>query len=116
MVTRDDLEEIGQLRAYLANEFEIKDLRSLRYFLGIEIFRLKQGIFISQQKYVLDFLKEIGLLGCKSIETPIELNHKLREKKEEATIDKGTYQRMVGKLIYLSRIRPNIAYAISVVS
>ena len=65
---------------------------------------------------MLDFLKEIGLLGCKSIETPIELNHKLREKKEEATIDKGTYQRMVGKLIYLSRIRPNIAYAISVVS
>lgn len=83
VVTRDDLEEVGRLRAYLANKFEIKDLESLIYFLGIEVARSKQCIFISQWKYVLDMLKEVGLLDCKHVETPIEANHKLEEQNEE---------------------------------
>ncbi|KAA3466147.1 Copia protein [Gossypium australe] len=39
-------------------EFDIKELRKLKYFLGIEVMHSKQGIFISQQKYMLDLLKE----------------------------------------------------------
>ena len=99
MVNGDELEEIGKLRVYLANEFEIKDLGSLRYFLRIEVARSKQGLFICQQKYVLDLLKETSFLGCKPTKSPIEVNHKLGKKKEEAVVDKRTYQRMVGKLI-----------------
>ena len=71
----------------------IKDLGSLRYFLGIEVVRSKQGTFISQKKYVLDHLKETSFLGCKLAKTPIEVNHKLGEKKEVA-VGKRTYQRM----------------------
>ena len=37
IVTRDDHEEIQDLKDKLAKEFKIKDLGSLRYFLGIEI-------------------------------------------------------------------------------
>ena len=50
-------------------EFEKKELGKLKYFLGIEVARSKEGIFVSQQKYVLDLLKESGMLGCKSIDT-----------------------------------------------
>ena len=47
---------------------------------------------------------------------PIDLNHKLGEASEDATINKGMYQRLVGSLIYLSHTRPDIAYAVSLVS
>ena len=83
MVTRDDLIEIEKLKSYLATKFEIKDLGGLRSFLGIEVARSEQSIFISQQTYVLDLLKETGLLECKPEETPIDVNHKLRDITEE---------------------------------
>lgn len=89
VVTEDDLEEIGKLRTYFANELEIKDLGSLRYILRIEVVWSKQGIFIFQQKYVLNVLKGIGLLGCKPFETPIKVNHKLGEKKMKQLVTKG---------------------------
>ena len=76
----------------------------------------KECIFISQQKYVLDLFKETRKLGYKAASTPIKPNHRLGEKENDNTIDRGKYQRLVGKLIYLPHSRPNIAYAVSVVS
>ena len=46
--------------------------------------RLRKDIFLSQRKYVLDLLKEIGMLGCKAVETPIEVNHKVEAIMREA--------------------------------
>nr|KYP44461.1 Retrovirus-related Pol polyprotein from transposon TNT 1-94 [Cajanus cajan] len=74
----DDEEEKLTLKKKLATKFEMKDLRRLKYFLGIEIAYSKKGIFISQRKYVLDFLKETGKLRCKTLGVPIEQNHKIR--------------------------------------
>jgi hypothetical protein len=116
VLTGNDDREIQNLRHDLANEFEIKDLGSLKYFLGIEVARSKHGIFISQRKYILDLLKETGMLGCKATDNPVEVNVKLGEDSESPLVDKGRYQQLVGRLIYLSHTRPNIAYAASVVS
>ncbi|KAK3009342.1 hypothetical protein RJ639_013424 [Escallonia herrerae] len=116
IVTRSDSDEKEALRKYLVKEFEIKDLGKLKYFLGIEVARSKEGIFVSQQKYVLDLLEETGKLGCRPSDTPIEPNHRLAEFMEGEPTDKGMYQRLVGKLINLSHTRPDIAYAVSVVS
>ncbi|CAL9000331.1 unnamed protein product [Prunus brigantina] len=68
-----------KLQKYLSQEFEMKDLGALKYFLGIEVARSKIGIFLSQMKYVMDLLIETGMLGCKPTDTPIEMNHKLCE-------------------------------------
>ena len=65
---------------------------------------------------MLDLLAEIGQLGCKPIETPIEQNHKLGESIEDIVVDRQSYQRLVEKLIYLSHIMPNIVYDVGVVS
>ncbi|RVX03304.1 Retrovirus-related Pol polyprotein from transposon RE1 [Vitis vinifera] len=94
----------------------MKNLGGLQYFLGIEVARSKQGIFLSQRKYVLDILIEVGMLECKSVDTPIVQNHRLGEYSDQAPMDKGRYQRLVGKLIYLSHTRLDIAYVVSVVS
>ena len=100
----------------MSNKFEIKDLGQLKYFLGIEVARSRHGIFISQRKYVLDLLKETRMLGSKACDTPIDSNQKLDDGSNEAETDKGRYQRLVGRLIYLSHTRPDIAFAVSVVS
>lgn len=94
----------------------MKQLGDLKYFLGIEVARSKHGIFLSQRKYILDLLSETGMLGCKPVDTPIEQNHKLFLCLNATPTDKGRYQKLVGKLIYLSHTRPDIAYAVSVVS
>ena len=116
IVTGNDENEQNLLKQCLTKEFEIKQLGRLKYFLGIEVAHSKQGIFISQQKYVTDLLKETGKLACKPADTPIDPNHKLGEALEDPMVDREMYQRLVGKLIYLSHTRPDIAYAVSVVS
>lgn len=55
----------------------MKDLGGLKYFLGIEVARSQRGIFLSQQKYILDLLSKAGMLECKPTDTPIIQNHKL---------------------------------------
>jgi len=94
----------------------MKDLGKLKYFLGIEVAYSRQGIFISQRKYILDLFKETGKLGCKTTGWPIEQNHRIGNDEENPKVEKTQYQRLVGKLIYLSHTRSNIAYAVSVVS
>ena len=87
----------------------------MKYFLGMKNARSKKGISISQRKYTMDLLHEIGMLCCKPIETPIEQGGK-GKLFDGDPISKGRYQRLVGKLIYLSHTRPDIAFAVSVVS
>ncbi|KAK0590274.1 hypothetical protein LWI29_024799 [Acer saccharum] len=116
IMTSDDIEEIGRLKRLLAQEFEVKDLGDLKYFLGMEFARSKRGIFVSQRKYILDLLGEIGMTGCRAVETPIEPNLKLEAAKPESQVDREQYQRLVGKLIYLAHTRPDISFEVNMVS
>lgn len=65
---------------------------------------------------MIDLLSETGKLGSRPIGTPIDQNHRLCASEESPPVNKETYQRLVGKLIYLSHTRPDIAYAVGVVS
>ena len=116
IITGNDSVEIKKLRENLSQEFEMKDLGDLKYFLGIEVMRSKRGIFLRQKKYVLDLLTETGLLECKPAETPMVQNHGLKIEEGAKPADRERYQRLVGKLIYLAHTRPDIAYAVGVVS
>ena len=72
VITSDDTEEIKGLKIRLQAEFKVKDLDTLKYFLGMEIARSKQGIFITHRKYTLDLLNETGKLGCRPASTLLE--------------------------------------------
>lgn len=108
--------KISDVKVYLATEFEVKDLGPLRYFLGMEVGRTKSGMIISQRKYVLDLLQETGMLGCKSASTPMESVSASNLHTGKVISDVQSYQKLVGKLIYLSHTRPDICYAVSFVS
>lgn len=116
IITGDDQEEIQNLERRLSTEFEMKNLGGLKYFLGIEVARNKNSICLSQRKYILDLLAEVGMLECKPVDTPIMQNQKLIDSCDQIPTNKERYQRLVGKLIYLSHTRPDIAYAVSIVS
>jgi hypothetical protein len=115
VVTGNDDEEIRNLKKMLAKSFDVKDLGFLHFFLGIEVAYGAQGIYLSQRKYVLDLLAETGMLGSKPAATPIEPNLRITRNSGEP-VDRVRYQRLVGRLIYLSHTRPDIAYAVSLVS
>ena len=73
IITGDDLAKIGSLKMKLASEFEMKNLGDLKYFLGIEVARGRDGIFLCQRKYVLDLLAEIDMLNYCPIDTNVGL-------------------------------------------
>ena len=116
IVTMNDEAEIGRIKQRLAQDFKMKDLGNLRYFLKMEVARNKNGISISQWKYVLDLLRDTGMMGCKPVNTPMDANVKLDMKENDEPVDKGQFQRLVGKLIYLAHTCPNIAFTVSCVS
>lgn len=117
IITGDDFGEIYCLKHNLKKFFEIKDFGKLMYFLGFEVTRSRKDIFISQKKkYVLDLLKETNMLGYKFVSNPIEPNHKLWDTTTNSLENPTSYKRLIGKLIYLTIARPDVTYAISVVS
>lgn len=116
IITRDDVKAFSDLKRRLEVEFDIKDLGKLKYFLGMEFARSKEGIFLNQRKYILDLLAETGMTGCKAVETPMDPNVKLKSVAEDEIVDKERYQRLAGRLFYLSHTRPDIAFAVSVIS
>ena len=91
-------------------------METLNYFLGIEVSRSKHELFLSQRKYTLDLLNETGNSACKLVNTPIEVNHGLSIYLDQIPTNKEGYQRLVEKFIYLTHTRPDISYAVSIMS
>ena len=73
----DNTQGIGELLTFLREKLHTKNLGQLRYFLGIEVARSKEGIGLSQQKYVLDILEDTDLIGAKQVETHTDPHVKL---------------------------------------
>lgn len=116
LLTGDDLEELEALKDKLSKEFKIKDLGEMKYLLAMEGSQSREGIVVSQQNYILDLLKDIGRSEFGPIDTPIDPNKKLGDIQQGKLVDVQHYQRLVGRLIYLSHTRPDIASAVSMVS
>ena len=74
IITGDDLNGIQELKDFLSQQFEMKDLGHLSYFLGLEITHSIDGLCITQAKYASDLLSRVGLTDSKTVDTPIEFN------------------------------------------
>ena len=94
----------------------MKDLGLLKYFLGTEVARAPEGLILCQRKYTLDIISKTGLLGAKSASFPLEQNHNLALATGSLWSDPESYRRLVGRLIYLSCTRPDLAYCVHILA
>ena len=104
---------VATLKSVLDAKFGIKDLGSLKFFLGLEIARSKKGISLNQRKFALDILKETIMMGCKPAKSPMEQLLKLSKDSGELLSDSSKYRRLIGKLMYLTISRPDITYVVN---
>uniref|UniRef100_A0A3Q7GIU7 Reverse transcriptase Ty1/copia-type domain-containing protein n=1 Tax=Solanum lycopersicum TaxID=4081 RepID=A0A3Q7GIU7_SOLLC len=88
----------------------------LKYFLGIECARSSTGVVLCQRKYALEILQEAGLTGCKPASTPLPPGHGLAMSTSALIQDPSKYRRLVGRLIYLTITRPDMAYSVYLLS
>ncbi|GKB02655.1 ribonuclease H-like domain-containing protein [Tanacetum coccineum] len=90
IITGNNVSEIEKFKVYLKSKFMIKDLGKLKYFLGIEIVDTEKGICLNQRKYATE---------------------------KDHVLDNITdYQKLMGKLIYLTNTRPDIFYVVHCLS
>ena len=105
IITGDDLSGIQELKDFLSQQFEMKDLGHLSYFLGHEITHSTDGLYITQAKYASDLLSQAGFTDSKTVDTPVELNAHL-------TPSGGKPSYSIGNLVYLTVTRLDISYAV----
>nr|GEV26251.1 hypothetical protein [Tanacetum cinerariifolium] len=91
----NDQTQICNLKAQLSFVFHMKDLGDLSYFLGLEVCRSSQRIFISQDKYTKDVLKDGGILNNKPYKLPMDPNLKLKANVGTPLTDPEVYKRAI---------------------
>ncbi|XP_047251348.1 uncharacterized mitochondrial protein AtMg00810-like [Capsicum annuum] len=127
LITGNDHEMVLDTKKIFQDKFKIKDLGNLRYCLGIEFARSEAGILMHQRKYCLEFISDMGLSNSKPVGAPMELNQKLTTSKFDSYFppvgstdkfleDPTRYQKLVGRLLYLTITRPVIACAVQLLS
>eukprot|EP00253_Pinus_taeda_P022758 PITA_22758 len=107
---------IQNFKAVIKEEFEMTDMGLLRYFLGIEVDQNENGIFMSQARYVNEVLGRFNMQECKAAITPTVMGLKLSKVDSSKDFDPSLYKSIAGSLMYLTATRPDIMFAISLIS
>ncbi|GKF05844.1 putative ribonuclease H-like domain-containing protein [Tanacetum coccineum] len=92
--------------------FQMSSIGELTFFLGLQVQHKKDGIFISQDKYVAEILKKFDFTTVKKVSTPMEPNKALVKDEEADNVDFHLYRSMIGSLMYLIASRPAIMFAV----
>ena len=95
----------------MSNHYEMSMMGELTYFLGLQVKQMKDGIFISQTKYVNELLSKYGFKDCSSMKTPMATATKLDQDVKGKPVDITAYRGMIGSLLYLTSSRPDIMFA-----
>ena len=112
----NSMEVINRTKTLLHQAFRIKDLGKLKFFLGFEVARTIKGIHLCQRKYALNILEETGMLNSKPCQSPLMSNTKDLFDTNKIVHNTDSYQRLIGKLLYLTNSRPDISFSIHLLS
>jgi hypothetical protein len=106
---------VATLLENLRDDFALKDLGDLHYFLSIEVNKVKDGIILSQDKYACDLLKRAGMTECKLASTPLATGGKLmvHSGTQLGSADATKYRSIVGAHQYLTLTRPDLAFVVN---
>ncbi|XP_031251236.1 uncharacterized protein LOC116109144 [Pistacia vera] len=130
VITGSDSMLIAETKALLHSNFKLKDLGSLKYFLGFEVARSSKGICLCQRKYALELVADYGLAAGKPASIPLNPQFKFTTMDFDKAFpttsashqqglpldDHTVYQKLVGKLLYLCLTRPDITFAVHLLS
>ncbi|GJU43354.1 retrovirus-related pol polyprotein from transposon TNT 1-94 [Tanacetum coccineum] len=111
LLTGSDKTMIQSIKHQLDMQFNIKDLGSLHYYLGIEILHNSKGLVMSQRKYALDLLQCANVLNHKPSTIPLDPLKNLNLTDGDILPDPSLYGKLVGKLIYLTITRRDLSFA-----
>uniref|UniRef100_A0A2N9FSD8 Integrase catalytic domain-containing protein n=1 Tax=Fagus sylvatica TaxID=28930 RepID=A0A2N9FSD8_FAGSY len=103
---------LDQLVTQLSTVFDLKDLGSLHYFLGLQVTRSSTGLYLNQAKYAHDLLKKHNMLDSKPALSPSCPNTRLSLHEGDPLIDPHGYRSLVGALHYLTFTRPDISFSV----
>ncbi|KAM1633178.1 hypothetical protein ACFXTN_010277 [Malus domestica] len=112
IITGSAISVIPGLISALAAEFDIKDLGTLHYFLGVQITTNTEGLFLSQHRYVTDLLTKTKMHQSKSCATPCLPSHRILKDDGIPFDNPQLYRSIVGALQYLTFTRPDIAFSV----
>ncbi|GJY19145.1 putative ribonuclease H-like domain-containing protein [Tanacetum coccineum] len=93
-------------------KFQMSSIGKLTFFLGLQVNQKEDGIFISQDKYVTEILKKFGFTDVKTASTPMETQKLLLKDEDGKEVDVHLYRSMIGSLMYLTSLRPDIMFAV----
>lgn len=113
IVTGSSTTGISSILSRFQQEFAIKDLGQLSYFLGIEAIRTSSGLFLSQHRYAQDLLIRVNMDGVKPITTPLSTSGDVSSDRSTLLTDATEYHSIVGALQYLTFTRPDLAFAVN---
>jgi len=116
VLTGNSIVEITAVKAHLRFRFHIQDLGPIKYFLGLEVSHSLEGLVLNQRKYCLDLISEIGMLGCKPAPTPSDPSIKLHADEGGLLQDPSSFERLIGRLLYLTNTRPDISFIVQQLS
>ncbi|WJX46324.1 hypothetical protein P8452_33139 [Trifolium repens] len=115
-VFRNKLDENGidydETFAPVASEFEMSMMGELRFFLGLQIKQLEDGIFICQEKYIKDLLKKYKMNEAKIMSTPMHPSTSLDKDENGKNVSEKEFRGMIGSLLYLTASRPDIVFSV----
>ncbi|GJW68521.1 putative ribonuclease H-like domain-containing protein [Tanacetum coccineum] len=101
-----------EFEGLMHKRFQMSSMGELTFFLGLQVQQKKDGIFISQDKYVADILKKFDFATMKTASTPMEPNKALIKDEEADSVDVHLYRSMIGSLMYLTASRPDIMFVV----
>ncbi|GAA0161781.1 transmembrane signal receptor [Lithospermum erythrorhizon] len=105
---------VKQLVQQMEAEFEMSMVGELKYFLGFQINQMEDIIFISQANYAKNMTKKFGLETSKAKRTPSATHLKITKDEDGKAVDVSLYRIMIGRLLYLTASRPDIAHSVGV--
>ena len=89
---------ITDCKKKLDEEFKMKAIGFMHYFLGLEVWQSPEGIFLNQGKYAVEILKRFDMLDCKAMTTPMDTNLKLLSDDPSELVDMTQYRQIIGSL------------------